>query len=733
MSKRVPFFMQHDIMDCGPTCLRMIAAYYGKSISLETLRGISYISREGVSLLGISVAAEKIGFRSLGVLITLEQLISDVPLPCIIHWEQEHFVVLYNIKKKRNNYIFCIADPSQGYIEYSQREFTRYWVSSTNSNNEGVGIALCLEPTPELDELNDSSTNKNGFSLLFEYIRPYKQFIIQLIAGLFAGSLLQLVFPFLTQAVVDFGITNQDLNFIYLILIAQLVLVLSSTSIDFIRGWILLHLGSRINISLISDYLMKLMKLPMPYFDSKMTGDILQRINDHTRIQDFLTNSTLNTLFSIVNIFVLGLVILIYDWRIFLIFIIGSLFYVFWIWLFMGKRADIDNKTFAQNSSNQSAIIQLITNMQEIKLNGCEQQKRWEWENIQATIFKLRTKGLTIAQYQESGGILINQIKNIIITALVASFVVKGEITLGMMLAIQYIIGQLSSPITQLVLFFRQLQDAKLSLERLQEVYTINDEENDTQSGIVEISQDASILIKNLFFSYDKLNSTPTLKNIDLIIPKGKQTAIVGMSGSGKTTLIKLLLGFYPLDKGEIVIGNMNLSNYNISEWRKVCGIVMQDGAIFSDTIAKNIALGVERIDKDRLLHAVEVANLRKFLEELPLNYNTKIGAEGHGLSQGQKQRILIARAVYKNPQFIFLDEATNALDANNENDIMKNLELFLKDRTSVIVAHRLSTVRNADQIVVLQQGAIAEIGTHEELINNQGIYYQLVRNQLNV
>lgn len=732
--KKPPFYIQYDAMDCGPTCLRIIAAYYGKAYPLDTLREMCYLSKEGVSLLGISEAAEKIGFRTIGVQITIEQLKSKISFPCIIHWEQKHFVVLYQIEEKRKKTFFYVADPASGGTQYSQQEFIKYWYSSSNANGQNTGIALCLEPTPEFyrqSDITDSPKSKS-LSFLFSYLRPYKKLVIQLVIGLLTGSLLQLLLPFLTQSIVDFGITNQNISYIYLVLIAQMALIISTTSIDFIRGWILLHLGTRVNISLLSDYLIKLMNLPISYFDTKMTGDILQRISDHSRIQNFLTNSSLNTLFSIFNIIIFGVVIFIYDWRIFIIFFIGSIIYILWVWLFMKKREEIDNKSFAQNSANQSSIIQLITGMQEIKLNACEQHRRWEWEHIQAKLFRLNVKALALAQYQESGGVLINQTKNIIITALVASFVIKGQITLGMMLAIQFIIGQLNSPIEQLIVFFRQLQDAKLSLERLQEVHTKENEVSKQQS-IQEIPDETSIQIKNLVFSYDKLATKPTIKILDLNIPLGKQTAIVGMSGSGKTTLIKLLLGFYKPDLGEIIVGSSNLSNLNIREWRKKCGIVMQDGCIFSDTIARNIVPNGESINKQKLFHAVTIANIKEFIEELPLSYNTQIGIEGHGLSQGQKQRILIARAIYKNPQLIFLDEATNSLDAHNERSIMDNLNQFLKGRTSIIVAHRLSTVRTADQIVVLNKGEIVEIGTHEKLIEKKGTYYQLVKNQLNV
>ena len=728
--RKFPHYKQHDAMDCGPTCLRMIAAFYGRHYSLERLRQKSRITKEGVSLLGVSEAAESLGFRTMGVSISFEQL-CEAPLPCIVFWNQQHFVVVYDIKKHKNGFTVYVADPAGERLKYTQDEFCRNWIST---EDEGVphGIALLLEPSPEFYSYEGETEQRTGFRFLFSYLKPYKKMVVQLILGLILGSLLLLILPFLSQAVVDIGISTYNLNFVYLVLAAQLVLTFSNATVQFIRGWILLHLGSRINIALISDYLIKLTRMPMGYFDTKMVGDILQRINDHTRIQDYLTNSSLNVLFSFFNIVILGLVLAFYSLKIFAIFIIGSLLYFLWVWLFMKKRAELDHKNFAQQSANQSTVIQLITGMQEIKLNACEQQKRWGWEAIQARLFRIRVKGMALSQYQDSGAIFINQTKNILITALVAKFVIDGEMTIGMMVAVQYIIGQLNSPVDQIIEFARKTQDARLSLDRLSDLQTQEDEATLDDSRIQEIPSGKNLLAGGLYFAYDGTSEgIYVLDDVGIMIPSGKKTAIVGTSGSGKTTLLKLFLGYYPPQKGIILLGENRLDNYSRKEWRSRCGIVMQEGFIFSDSIARNIAPAAEIIDKERLLMAATMANLSDFIDSLPLGYNTKIGNDGHGLSQGQKQRILIARAIYKDPEFVFLDEATNALDANNEKVIMENLNKFFKGRTSIIVAHRLSTVRDADQIIVLDKGKVVEVGTHDDLSEKKGAYYHLVKNQL--
>jgi ATP-binding cassette subfamily B protein len=722
---KFPHYKQFDMMDCGPTCLRIVAKHYGKNVSLQTLREKSYISREGVSLIGISDAAESIGFRTLAAKMSFDQLKDDVPVPFIAHWRQNHFIVVYALKKNK----VYVSDPAHGLVTYTEKEFLEGWLS-IKQNGEQTGIVLFLEPTPVFYQHDDENVNRAGFYFLFQYLQPYRKFIIQLFLGMVVGSALQLLFPFLTQSIVDTGIQNQDLDFITLILIAQVMLFFSRTAVEFIRGWILLHLGTRINISILSDFLIKLMKLPVSFFDSKMTGDLLQRIGDHHRIESFLTSSSLNTLFSLINLIVFGVVLVIYDLRIFLIFFIGSTLYMGWILLFMKKRRDLDYKRFNQMASNQSNLIQLITGMQEIKLYNSEKQKRWEWERIQVKLFKVGMKGLTLNQYQQAGSAFINEFKNIIITFVAAKAVINGEITLGMMLAIQYIIGQLNAPINQLVGFIHTTQDAKISLDRLSEIHNRKDEE-DVSDKLSAIPEEKALALESVSFRYSAPQAGYALKQIGLSIPYGKVTAIVGASGSGKTTLVKLLLKFYEPTEGVIRIGEVNFANVSSRAWRDRCGAVLQDGFIFSDTIANNIAIGQEHIDYNRMNYAITVANIQQFIQSLPSGYNTKIGNEGHGLSQGQRQRILIARAVYKDPTYIFFDEATNALDANNERIIMDNLNTFFKGRTVIVVAHRLSTVTHADQIIVLDKGTITEIGTHSELTAKRGDYYKLVKNQL--
>ncbi|PKB17077.1 ATP-binding cassette subfamily B protein [Flavobacterium sp. 5] len=724
--KNFPFYKQPDSKDCGPTCLRIIAKYYGKIIELQQIRNLSETTREGSSLLGLSDAAEALGFRTLGIKVSFETLQNESPLPCIVHWNNQHFVVVYKIK---NNTIY-ISDPSHGLITYSKEDYIKFWIGKNAHEKTEEGIALLLEPTPEFHKNEwDSGDSKRSFSYLTKYLFRYKGLVTQLIVGLAAASLFSLLFPFLTQSIVDIGIQTQDLNFIYLMLLAQLMLFAGQTSIEVLRSWIMLHLSTRIHISLVSDFFIKLMKLPISYFDSRMTGDIMQRIGDNHRIEQLLTGSSLNVIFSLVNLVVFSFVLAFYNIQLFMVFIIGSIVYLAWILFFLKKRKELDYKRFSQVASEQSKVMELINGMQEIKMHNAEKQKRWGWEFVQIRLFKVSMQSLTLEQWQSVGSNFINHLKDLLITFFSATLVVKGELTLGMMLSVQYIIGQLNSPLMQMVEFVRSLQDAKISLERLGEIHDKEDEEDVLNPKIHDL-QHSDISIKNLSFRYTG-NPDYVLENLNLHILKQKTTAIVGTSGSGKTTLLKLLMKFYEPNKGEIVLGNIKFDNISPSAWRSNCGVVMQEGFIFNDTIANNIAVGDDYVDKNKLLHAVETANIKEFIESLPLSYNTKIGNEGTGISGGQKQRLLIARAVYKNPNYLFFDEATSSLDANNEKVIMENLNQFLKGKTAVIIAHRLSTVKNADQIVVLEKGKIVEIGTHKDLILLKGNYFELVKNQL--
>ena len=724
---KFPFYQQLDQMDCGPTCLRMIAKHHGRTLNIQKLRDASGFNREGVSLLGIAEAAESVGFRTLAVKVPFEKLVKDAPLPCIIHWQQNHFVVLVEAKKGS----VLLADPGKGIRKMSEADFCEHWATS-QEDGKSVGVALLLETTPAFFELKDDKKTGLDFSYLLKYLWSYKKLLFQLAIGLLVGSGLQLVFPFLTQSIVDIGIQTRNLNFIYVMLAAQLMLFASRTLVEFIRSWILLHISIRINLSILSDFLIKLMKLPMSFFDTKMFGDIMQRINDHHRIEQFLTGQTLNTLFSLVNLLIFGVVLGMYSMTIFSIFVVGSILYGLWVLLFLKERRKLDFKMFDVSAKNQGSLVQLIQGMQEIKLANAEHLKRWEWERIQTKMFQFQTKGLALNQYQQAGAFFLNEGKNILITFFTAKAVVDGQLTLGTMLAVQYIIGQLNAPIESLIQFVQSAQSAKISLERMNEIHELDDEEkeNQTKAAIHAGYQGASISLKNINFTYPGAGNEPVLKNIHLEIPQGKVTAIVGMSGSGKTTLLKLLLKFYDL-KGDIKIGNTPFDSFRANQWRGKCGVVMQDGFIFSDTIARNIALGDENPNMEKLYHACEVANIKEFIESLPLGFNTKIGSEGNGISQGQKQRLLIARAVYKEPDYLFFDEATNSLDANNEKKILENLEEFFNGRTVIVVAHRLSTVKNADQIVVLNKGEIIEVGTHESLTIKRGEYFDLVKNQL--
>lgn len=728
---KFPFQSQYDEMDCGPSCLKMTAAYYGKSYPLDYLREISYLNRDGVNLLSLNDAAESLGFKSIMAFVSIGGIIKNCTLPCILHWNNNHFVVLYKIKASGNNIIFTIADPKHGVINIDLKTFESSWISIPVTKK---GIVLLLEPTASFYDNRSLTIDKLSFSFLFNYLLPYKRYIIQVFIGLLAASTINLIFPFLTQILVDLGIGDKSMEIVYLVLVSHIFLFLGSTAIEIFQNWLLLHINTRISLSIISDFLKKLFNLPIRFFDSKSIGDITQRISDHNRVEQFLTSTALNTLISILNVIVFAIVLGFYSTWILLVFTLFSFIATAWIFLFQKKRKEIDYKRFNTNRENQDKLYEIIVGMPEIKLYGGEKKKRWDWERLQIKLFRLNIKSLSLEQLQRTGFMFLLQIKNIIISFIAAREVMVGNYSLGSMLSISYIIGQTNSPLEQLISFFRVAQDAKLSLDRMQEIHNKENEENrsnDTSSN--KESVDAVIKFNKVNFQYGGPKSTYVLNNLELELPLGQVSAIVGSSGSGKTTLMKLLLKFYDCTGGNITLADTNLNDISPRHWRERCGTVMQDGHIFSDTILRNIALDGSKIDAERLDEALYISNLEEFIQKLPNGIRTKVGANGNGISGGQRQRLLIARAVYKNPDFIFFDEATSALDANNEKIIMERLNSFFKGKTVVVIAHRMSTVKNADMTVVMQDGKIVEIGTHNELLKNKGYYFHLIKNQLSL
>ena len=725
MIKSFPHFRQLDNKDCGPTCLRMIAKFHGKTFSREFLRDKANITKLGVTMAGIAEAAEAIEMRTLGMRISFESLVNEVPTPFIVPWRQKHFVVVYKTTKTR----IWIADPAQGLLTYSVEDFRTAWTDSIDA----TGFVLIVEPNTKFNEQNDDIDSSKGFSFLYPYFKPYKKLVYQIFIGLFVATVIQFILPFLMQSIVDVGVNNQDIPFIYLILISQFVLILSQTLVSVFREWILIHITSRFNIKMISDFLYKMLKLPVDYFETRNSGEHLQRISDHTRIQNFISSSSLNMIFSMVTFLIFNAILAYYDLTIFLVFLVAAILYVGWTFFFLKKRAELDFKRFDQQSQNQTSLIQIINGVKEIKINNSQRKNRWKWEFNQISLFKTSLSTLKVAQYQIIGANFINEFKNIIITFLSAKAVVDGNLTLGMMTSIQFIIGQLNMPLGNFVVFIQSWQDAKISLERLSQVHLKEDEDVTSAHKTKELPADKSIILKDLTFRYGGKSSPIVLKNISCKIPEGKTTAIVGASGSGKTTLMKLLLKFYNPTEGSINIGTINLNDIQNDFWRLNCGAVMQDTFMFNDTIGGNISESEQNeiINRDKLNNAAFVANIEDFIKKLPNKYNTELGTSGIRLSGGQEQRIMIARAVYKDPFYLFFDEATSALDANNEKVIMENLNNFIHGKTAIIVAHRLSTVKNADNIIVLENGEIVEQGNHSDLTTLKGKYYKLVKNQL--
>jgi ATP-binding cassette subfamily B protein len=720
---KFPHEFQLDAKDCGPTCIKIISKFYGRFYSLSYLRDLCGITREGVSFLDISDACESISLRTKCIKIDFATL-QTIPLPCIVHWNNDHFIVLYKITKKQ---VF-ISDPAKGLLKYSIADFKQGWSGSTN-----IGTALAIEPMADFKQRSaiDKMERKKTFENFLDYFTPYKKSFINLFVVMLIVTILQAFLPFISKSIIDVGIQTNDLDFIDLVLIANIAIIVSVLLSNMVRDWILLHITSRVNISLISDYLIKLMKLPITFFENKLIGDILQRAQDHERIRDFIMNNSLNFIFSILTFFIFGIILFVYNPILCLIYFTGSTLFILWVVFFLKFRKKLDWEYFDIHTKNQSYWVETIGSIQDIKINNYEKQKRWKWEALQVSMFKIDQKILRITNAQNLGAQFINQLTNLFITFYCAKAVIRGEITFGVMISTQFIIGMLNGPIMQFISFIQSAQYAKISFLRLNEIHELEEEEENEINNSIKLPEDKSLLLRNVSFQYSR-NGNYILSNISMIIPQGKVTAIVGDSGSGKTTLLKLILRLYKPTHGELTMGNLNIQNINLKQWRDSCGAVMQDGRIFSDTIQNNIVLDDENINYERLKKAVTAANIASEIEAMPKGYQTMMGESGRGLSGGQKQRILIARALYKDPDYLFFDEATNSLDVINEQKIVTALEEIFENKTVIVVAHRLSTIRKADQIIVLKNGYITEIGNHDTLmLREEGHYYQLVNTQI--
>ena len=723
---RFPYEYQLDAMDCGPAALKIIAKYFGKYYSLQYLRDLCGITREGVSFLDLSYGAEKVGLHTLAVKADIKDLILKVPLPCIVHWNNSHFIVVYKCTKSK----VYVSDPAKGLIKYSVEEFKKGWYKDGDS----TGALLAIEPMADFlqRDLEEKTERKKTFENIFGYFAPYKRNFATIFVVMLIATALQGVLPFISKAVIDVGIQTRDLDFINLVLIANIVIILSVTISSVVRDWLLLHITARVNIALISDYLIKLMQLPVTFFENKMIGDILQRAQDHERIRDFIMNSSLNLVFSALTFITFGVILLVFNPVIFYLFISGSILYVFWVLAFLKVRKKLDWEYFDLISKNQSYWVETVSAISDIKINNYEKQKRWKWENIQARLYKVNLKVLNVTNFQNMGAQFINSIKNLAIIFYCAKAVIVGEITFGVMISAQFIIGMLNAPLSQFVGFIISAQYAKISFLRINEIHQMKDEEEVLVGNTMILPKSKSLLLRNIVFQYTP-NAPFVLKQITLAIPEGKTTAIVGGSGSGKSTLLKLLMRLCHPTHGDILIGNMNISNLSLREWRNHCGVVMQDGKIFNDTILNNIVLDDENINHENLSEAVRIAHIAEEIEQMPQGYLTKIGEVGRGLSGGQKQRILIARALYKAPPYLFLDEATNALDAINEHKIVQALNHAFEKRTVVVIAHRLSTIMHAHQIVVMRDGFITEVGNHQQLMAKEGHYADLAQKQMGI
>ena len=724
--RRFPVEYQMDSQDCGPASLKIIAKHFGKFYSLQFMRDRCGITKEGVSLLDLSTGAESIGLRTLAIKCTTNDVVNSIPFPAILFWKNSHFVVVYHSDKKH----IWVSDPAKGRIKYSHEEFKQGWYQK----GEKRGVLLAVEPTAEFkDSKAEREQKKNSFSSILKYFFPYKHnfgliFIIMLVVTALQGML-----PFISKAVIDVGIKTSDVKFIHMVLIGNISILLSIMIFNVLRDWILLHITARVNIALISDYLIKLMKLPVTFFENKLMGDILQRAQDHERIRSFIMNNSLALIFSTFTFVIFAIILLIYNAVIFYIFLAGSILYVCWVLLFLSIRKKLDWEYFELLSRNQSYWVETVSAIQDIKVYNYEKYRRWKWEEIQARLYHVNKRVLAITNAQNLGAQFIESIKNMGIVFFCAMAVIKGDITFGVMISTQFIIGMLNGPLVQFINFVVGAQYAKISFLRINEIRQLEDEEELLSIGNTSIlPEKKTISLENVHFQYTQ-NSPLVLRNIYLQIPEDKITAIVGGSGSGKSTLLKLLVRLYKPSYGEIKMDTMNVNAINLRQWRNLCGVVMQDGKMFSDTILNNIVLDADRIDYDWLREVCRIAQIEDEINAMPKGFETIVGETGRGLSGGQKQRLLIARALYKNPKFLFLDEATNALDSINERKIVDALNNAFQQRTVVVIAHRLSTIRNADQIVVLDKGFIVEAGNHKTLMEKKGHYFELVSSQMQI
>ncbi|MEE1298103.1 MAG: peptidase domain-containing ABC transporter [Muribaculaceae bacterium] len=718
---KIKAFRQLEHSDCGITCIRIIAYFYGVDIPLKFLRSICDISRVGISIRDILSATKKIGFEANAVKVSAEDILK-MPLPAILYWENKHYIVLYKIKNNK----FYIADPGRGKLILDNEEFLNSWLYGNS-----MGLAIVLAPKEEFYNIDfgiKDSSESGLFKLAKKSISKHLKRFIAVIVLSIVVMLADMITPLIFQSTIDEGIEGKDINLVWVLCLSQFLIFIGYSLSDNVINIILTKTGLKVSIDMMNEYLSKLISFPISFFDRKVNSDFIQKIEDQNRIKNFLIDFPSSAFLTGINIVVFSAMLIYYNYIIFLILLAATFLGFLWTKTFLQKRENIDYSYFYYSSNNRNNIYELINGMQEIKINNAHNIRIAKWKETQLKINELSFKTVLLKMLVNGGNSVLSRIKDIIITGACATLVIKGNMSVGEMMTISYITGRLSSPFSYILNSLNTMQDATMSYERIDEI--IN-KPLDNKSKYKEHDNIQSIIFSNVSFKYPGSYSPYVLKDINITIPQGKVTAIVGCSGSGKSTLLKLMLGFYIPQKGDIYAGKYNMSDIDTDNWISRCGVVMQNGFIFSGTILENIALSDSKPDINRVKYVTNLACINEFIDTLPMGYHTKIGVTGVELSGGQKQRILIARAVYKNPSFIFLDEATNALDAKNERVIVENLNEFYKGRTVVIVAHRLSTVKNADNIIVLEGGRVAETGNHESLIAQRGAYFNLVRNQL--